>query len=77
MTITTTTIITLHQRRFSADILVSPKSKSVLKRLKACKPCGRGRSLSVVPAARRPIDCSFQEMGTDQWTLSTTLTDQP
>jgi hypothetical protein len=72
MNMTTTTI----QRRFADHLNVSRKQKPVLKRLKACKPSGRGRTLSAARMTCRPFGMSFQEARTRQWTLSTIFPDQ-
>ena len=72
---TTTTIATM-QRLFADNLSVSRKQKPVLKRLKACKPGGRGRTFSAAHAVRRPIGMSFQEERTEQWISSTAFPDQ-
>jgi hypothetical protein len=74
-TMTHTTITTM-QRLFADNLSVSRKQKSVLKRLKACKPGGRGRMLSVAQMTCRPFGMSFQEERTRQWISSTTFPDQ-
>ncbi len=72
----TTTTIAMIQRLFVANLSVSRKQKSVLKRLKACKPCGHGQKCSVTHAERRPVDSCFQEERTRQWTSPQILPDQ-
>lgn len=72
----TSTNITTLQQLFADNLSVSRKPKSALKRLKACKPGGHGRSLSDAHAVRSPIVLSFQEERTDQWISSTAFPDQ-
>ena len=77
MTFTNTMNIINTTRQFhAASLFVSRKQKPVLKRLKACKPGGHGRFMSVAPAIRRLFIRCFQELGTDQWTLSRAFADQ-
>lgn len=65
------------QRYVATHFSLSGNLKTVLKRLKAEKPGGRGQPLSVArPASVHPA-FGFQEERTDQWRSSQIRSHQP